>query len=111
MYDTGKIVRTELGKEDHGIMTLMLHIEGDGWGCGFGGVALDRYDKSKKERVATAFGMECITRLMDTFSVNRWEDMKGQYVRLIWDGSRIKKIGNIIKEKWFAFEYVPGYGE
>ena len=31
MHDTGKIVRTEPGKEDHGIMMLMLHIEGDGW--------------------------------------------------------------------------------
>ena len=41
-----RITRTTLGVEDHGILTAFLHLEGDGWGIGFGGYALDEPRKT-----------------------------------------------------------------
>ena len=42
-----QITGVSFGKEDHGIMTLMLHLTYDGSGQGFGGYALDNYDPIK----------------------------------------------------------------
>lgn len=35
-----KITSTKLG-EEHGCLTAMLYLNGEGWGCGFGGYCLD----------------------------------------------------------------------
>ena len=35
----GRIKSTFLGREDHGILTAYLQIEGESWGCGFGGLS------------------------------------------------------------------------
>ena len=101
---TGKITNTELGYEDHGIFTCFLHIEGDGWGCGFGGYSLDSPDKTLQRRKGTAEGMEAIIQIIRTLDVNSWEKVKGQYVRVVLKDRRIKKIGHIIKDNWFSFE-------
>lgn len=101
-----KIVHTSLGVEDHGIFTCYLTLEGDGWGCSFGGYALDTWDETKRERVGTAIGFNAIIKLMETLDVKNWEELKGKMVRVETDGwgSRITKIGHIIKNRWFSFE-------
>jgi hypothetical protein len=33
MFENVKIADTFLGYEDHGILTFMLTLEGNGWGC------------------------------------------------------------------------------
>ena len=45
-------------------------------------------------------------RIMDTVGVEKWEDLKDKYVRVVDDGwgSSIKKIGNIIDDKWFDID-------
>lgn len=101
-----KITNTQLGYEDHCIFTCMLTLEGGGWGCGFGGYALDEYKKQYKKRIATQQGFQAIIELMETLEVRNWEELKGQYVRVVsqgW-GGKIKKIGHLIKDKWFSFE-------
>ena len=105
---TGKIIDTTLGIEDHGIMTLYLHIEGDGWGCSFGGYALDKWSQGQGKRVGTAEGIECIRRIMDIFGVRKWENVKGNYVRVRFRDRRIKEIGHIIKDDWFCFQDIFG---
>ena len=100
---TAQVVGTELGREDHGIMTCFLNLKGDGWGCSFGGYALDECDIEKKKRVGTAEGMECIIRILQTVEVNSWEKLNGQYVRVKFKGQMIEKIGHVIKDKWFSF--------
>ena len=43
---------------------------------------------------------------MEALEVRNWEDLKGQYVRVVsqgW-GGKITKIGHLIKDKWFSFE-------
>ena len=102
-----KIIRTELGYEDHGIMSCMLHVEGDGWGCGFGGYMLDDWNAEKKCRVGTAQGLEAIMQLMKALEVEKWEDLKDKYIRCEIErtgGGRITKVGHLIKDQWFSFE-------
>ena len=106
MIQNAKISCTSLGTEDHGIMTCHLMLEGDGWCCGFGGYALDTFDKTVNMRVGTAVGLDAIMRLMETLEVEKWEDLKGQFIRCESNGwgGKITKIGHLIKEKWFSFE-------
>ena len=49
---------------------------------------------------------QAIIELMEALEVRNWEDLKGQYVRVVsqgW-GGKITKIGHLIKDKWFSFE-------
>lgn len=101
--ENARIKDTMLGVEDHGILTAYVHLEGDGWGVGFGGYAMDSWDQSKKRRLGTAFGTEYILRLLDVIGVSKWEDLKGKYCRVETEGlgGGARRIGHITKDKWF----------
>lgn len=75
------IRRTELGREDHGIMTAFLHTEWQGGGVSVGGMGLDEpfrdTDGRFVERRATAYGLDHIMRLIDTVGVASWEKLAG----------------------------------
>lgn len=90
-----EIKRTMLGFEDHGIMTCDLTLEGDGWGCAFGGFKMD----SPK-------GMECIKELLKTLKTDTWEQLKGQYIRVVTKGEfgRVVAVGHLIEDRWFSFK-------
>lgn len=90
-----------LGIEGHGIFSAYLQLEFDGSGQSFGGYALDQYNKERKERVGTAYGMEFIRRVMDVVGVESWEALKGKHVRVDHDHSKIYGIGHITKNRWF----------
>ena len=47
---TALIVSTNLGREDHGIMTFMLNIRTGSYGYMVGGYSLDEYQKSTKKK-------------------------------------------------------------
>ena len=115
VIENAKIVSTQLGGYDGGtlIMTCWLTLVGDGWGQGFGGYGLDRpltaqerQDSPKRYRAGTAYGMEFITRIIETVGVDKWEDLPGKYVRFRRDGvaDRITAIGHITDDKWFCPE-------
>lgn len=89
-----KISRTMLGFEDHGIMTLLLTCEGDGWGIGFGGYRMDG-----------PAGMECLKQLLVTLDVETYEELNGKFVRLATAGvaGRAVAIGHLLKDQWFSF--------
>lgn len=101
------IKNVTLGYEDHGILTFDLNLDiSDGTSCMWGGYELDEYDKTLKERVCRSYGLKLLTEVMKTVGVDRWEDLKGKYIR-IEDrglGRPIKKIGNIMEDKWFDIE-------
>lgn len=97
-----KITGTMLGFEDHGIMTCFIYLEMDGGGVGFGGYGLDEYDKNKEKRVGVGVGLDFIREIMEVVGVEKWEDLKGKYIRLDaegWGGKALG-IGNIMKDKW-----------
>lgn len=72
---------------------------------------LDDYDSKKKKRVGTAFGLECIIRLMQVFNVENFSEIKDRIVyvyrandvivgiqALAWDGGKSFLIEDIAKE-------------
>jgi len=108
--ENATITGTTLGKEDHGIFTCYLHLNGEGWGSAFGGYALDEYQPAAKRRVGTAYGMEFIGAILRTLEVDSWEQLKGQHCRVATEGigGRVTKIGHLIKNKWFDPESLKG---
>ena len=98
-----KITSTQLGREDHGIMTFMIFVEFDGCVCGIGGYALDAYDDKTHKRVFHVKDMEAISEILNVVGVSNWEDLAGKYIRIKdngW-GSPIDEIGNLMEDKWF----------
>lgn len=98
---TAIITDVFFGIEDHGLMTCNLTVEGDGWGCGFGGYSLSLNDGS---------GMSAIKALLETLGVRDLCELKNQPVRLQWEdgkgesvSNRICKIGHIVRNKWFSW--------
>lgn len=100
-----RIAETQFGYEGHGIMTCYLLIEGDGWCCNFGGYALDSWNNEESRRVGTAQGFNAVIELMKTLEVEKWEDLKGKYIRCETEGwgGRITKVGHMLKGRWFSF--------
>lgn len=82
-------------------------------GCALGGYALDQSFRVNKndnkwdyERKSSPAGLDCMRKIMEVVGVRSWEDLKGKYVRYEdngW-GSRITKIGNIIKDDWIDID-------
>lgn len=99
-----QITGTQLGREDHGIMTFMIFVKiSGGTSCGIGGYALDEYKKETKTRVFRAESMEAISKILDVVGVDNWEQLPGKYIRIVdhgW-GSTIDEIGNLMEDKWF----------
>lgn len=98
---------TMLGYENHGIMTCYLHLKQAGCGQGFGGYTLD--DIPLKDAQGHCYGdrqpsVICgfwIKRILETVGVEKWEALKGQYVRVIGTSGQIEAIGHITEDKWF----------
>lgn len=99
-----KITNTKLG-EDHGCLTANLFLEGDGWGCTFGGYCLDHWF-SDVGKYNSSDGYGAIIELMKTLEVESWEKLNGKYVRVEIEGwgGNIIKIGHLLKNKWFSWK-------
>ena len=104
--ENAKITAVDLSMEDHGCLTLKLVLEGGGWGCVYGGYALGHGYLDADDFEGSAAGMESIMRIMDVVGVEKFNDMRGKYIRVCMKNlsEQIKIIGNIIKEKWFDAE-------
>lgn len=102
--ENAKITKTKLGQE-HGCLTADIIVEGDSWGCAFGGYCLDHWCAEVGKHSSTD-GYGAIIELMKTLEVESWEELKGQYIRVESEGwgGRILKIGHLIKDKWFSFD-------
>ncbi len=108
----GKIISTQLGIEDHGIMTFMLMFDFGGKRQGFGGYCLDTYDPISKKRVGTAEGCDAILQILNACGVSNWEEIRGKAMYALYDsegfGHLIKGIkslpfghgGTLLMENW-----------
>ena len=85
--DVMQIKRTTLGKEDHGLWTTYLDCGGDGIGIGLGGYRLDEWDKVRKGSFGTAYGMDHIMRICQTVGVEKWEDLVGKRIYVLFEGT------------------------
>lgn len=91
--ELGRIRRTTLGVEDHGIFTFWGHWEAAGSGQGFGGYALDEYDAEvTKKRQPTAYGMRFVQAVMAVVGVREYESVAGSQVIVL----RTEPYGNIV---------------
>lgn len=98
-----KIAGTKLG-EDHGCLTVMLTLEGDCWGCGYGGYCLDHWFADPGCHHSSD-GYGAIIELMKTLEVDSWEQLKGKVVRVEFDNNNtVIKIGASLTNKWFSFK-------
>lgn len=102
------ITNVDLNMADHGCLTLAMTLEGSGWGVVYGGYCLGKGYLGADDDFfdGSAAGMEYLIRIMDTVGVEKFQDLKGKYVRVAtkgW-GNSVKIIGNIINDKWFDAE-------
>jgi hypothetical protein len=102
------IEKVDLSMADHGCLTLAMTLQGGSWGVVYGGYCLGKGYLGAKDDFfdGSAAGMEYLMRIMDTVGVERFQDLKGKYVRVAtkgWGGS-VKIIGNVLKDQWFDAE-------
>lgn len=117
--EVGIITGATFGIEDHGILTMMISIAKDNGTCqGFGGYALDTYDKETGKRVGHAAGTDWILRLFEALNITEIGGMKGLPVVVYREGESmgdfiigIRRVGVktafMIKDwqnKWFPKE-------
>ena len=102
--ENAQISNVTLSMADHGCLTFWVYLDGGGWGCGFGGYCIGHgYLGADEFKAESGSGLEAMMRIMDTVGVEKWEDLKGKYVRCKMGrlGDGIDEIGNVLKNKWF----------
>ena len=102
------ITKVDLSMADYGCLTLSMVLDGNGWGVVYGDYCLGKGYLGADDDFfdGSAAGMEYLMRIMDTVGVEKFQDLKGKYVRVAtkgW-GDSVKIIGNILKDKWFDAE-------
>lgn len=101
------IESADLNMENHGCLDMTLCLSGQVNVC-FGGYVLGKGYLGANDDFweGSAAGLEYIMRVMDVVGVERFQDLKGKYVRVAHKGlgSSVKIIGNITREKWFDAE-------
>lgn len=99
-----KITDVSISMAEHGVLTFWLGLEGGGWGCNYGGRCIGKGHRGADEFTAdNGDGLVAMMEIMNVVGVDRWEDLKGKYVRCEikgW-GDGIDKIGNILNNQWF----------
>ena len=91
---------TFLGIEDHGIFTFTIGLKYEGSGQGFGGYALDSYDKVTDSRIGWPVGIEMIRKILEALEVDSWEKLPGKIVRADCEWTKCHGIGHPIKNQW-----------
>ena len=102
-----KITDTSISMGDHGCLTFRITLEGDAFGVSYGGYCIGHgFLGSDTFTAENGSGLVAMMRIMDVVGVESWEDLKGKYVRFVDDawGSPVRKIGNIIEDKWFDID-------
>lgn len=101
-----KITSAGLEIKERGILNFWIFVDyEEGCSQGIGGIALDSFNKEKKERRGTAYGCEMIRRTLIALDVNDFSEMKGKIVWVYGEGEgfsfKPKGIGqlNVIGKK------------
>lgn len=84
----GKITSTQLGFEDHGIMTCFLMFDFGGTGQGFGGYGLDDYDKAEEKRIGVAAGMDMVMGIINACGISNWEEIEGKTMYALYEDDK-----------------------
>lgn len=88
-----QITSTVLGLErDHNVLTGMVFVDYDCGSQGYGGYNLNS-SMSK-----------FVGGVLTTLGIDSWEKLPGEYCRIDVQKGMIKRIGHIIKDRWFSME-------
>ena len=90
--ENAKITTTLIGLEDHGIFSIAINFEGEGWGQGTGCY----YASGDVER--------WIKGVIDVLGVQSWESLPNKLVRVKRQDGLLIAVGDIFKDKWFYFK-------
>ena len=104
-FETAKITSVSLTMADHECITFWINLETGAGYCAAGGYCIGcGYVGAKVKGFGE--GIEAMARIMDVVGVETWEDLKGQYCRIEIDESTgiVRKICNILKDKWFDID-------
>lgn len=104
--ENAKITSVDLSMADHCVLCLEMGLEGGGWGCVFGGHVIGKGYLGADKFEGFSSGIEYLMEIMNVVGVERFNNMKGKYIRVATNGlgSSVKIIGNIIENKWFDVE-------
>lgn len=110
-----KIKHVSISMADHGCLTFRITLDGGAWCVGYGGYCIGHgFLGSDSFTAENGGGLVAMMKIMNVVGVEEWEDLKGKYVRVVDDGwgSPVKKIGNIIEDKWFDIdEFFKNYNK
>ena len=95
-----KITGVCIEYEAHGILTAWINLDYGGSGAqGFGG-----YSFGSKSQVPEKHGPwlgAFVAAMLQTIEVDKWEDLRGETVRVVADNGKVHRIGHALKDKWF----------
>ena len=94
------ITSAEITNDDHGILTVWIHLEYGIGAQGFGGYAL-YLPKSFKHHEIQSYAGHFIWRAMEVADVAKWSQLPGKTVRVISTLTKVEAIGHIVKDDWF----------
>jgi len=98
------ITDTMLGYNS-GVLMSNLFINFNGLQATFGGVRLDdvaQNSDGSRMIVPHALCGFWLSRILEVVGVARWEELNGQYIRVMVENNQVVGIGNIVLEKWFT---------
>lgn len=100
----GLVKSADLIKEDHGMLTFLVDLQGPGWGQGFGTYNLQGYRgvRGKGFVIGSSLGCTMLLCLLDVF--NAWSLIKlaGAPCRVYRTHSQVVAIGDFLEDRWFC---------
>lgn len=101
--ENAKISHVDLSMADHGCLCLELGLDGNSWGCVFGGHVIGKGYLGAEKFEGSPMGIEYIMEIMNVVGVEKFNNMRGKYIRVATQGwgSTVRIIGNVIEDKWF----------
>ena len=98
MEKLARITSASLEIKDRGILNFWIMVDyEEGMSQGIGGIALDEYSESLKERVGSAYGCEMIRQLLLCLNVNDFKEMVGKDIFVLGDGNGLSLDPNGIR--------------
>ena len=99
---------TMLGFERGCLFSFSLGLDYGVSGQVAGGYCLDTPVKDKDNkflfRTGSALGTNLIMKILNIVGVEKWEDLKGSYIRVKASPTKVHEIGNLLKDEWLNFE-------
>jgi hypothetical protein len=86
--EIGKVRRTMLGYEAHGILTAYLDIDFGSASQSVGGYSLDSYDDVRKQRIGHAACGVFVAGILRACGVDAWEKVQGRTILVLRKGNR-----------------------